>query len=507
MKYMLKVHYMLKVRLEERTICDILGYGEFKLRIRSEIVLFQRKKVTPVLLMLAAIFMLSFPALAFADVREAGLHRLAGYDRYKTATEIAQAGWPESEYALLAYGENYPDALASAPLARKYDAPTLLTTSNSLPATTKQTLRDLQVKNVIIIGGTGVIFASVDAELQEMGINVSRVFGYDKYETAVEVARRLDSPSELFVVTGEDFPDALSAASIAGIRQTPIILVPQDTVPDSVKAYISAHSVNKSYIVGDSSIISDEVGRHFSNAERILGSNRYARNVAINKKFAGDFTSNIVSMATGEIFADALTGTAYAAKLAAPIVLVSNNPLTVTKNYCQDMSAKASNVYVFGGTGIIPDYVLQNLNLSADKLVLAEEERQIEVNAFMAEVLRLTNVEREKEGLKALVGGNALLDQAAAKRASEAIVNWAHTRPNGKDWFTVFSEFGINWYTMAGENLYCGSIGTPEDAVDSWMDSPGHRDCLMRPEFTQLGVGVDVDDRGVVFVSQLFMQE
>ncbi|KJR45615.1 N-acetylmuramoyl-L-alanine amidase [Desulfosporosinus sp. I2] len=51
---------------------------------------------------------------------------MAGFDRFETASKIAKSGWTQSDYAILAYGGNYPDALSSAPLAKKYNAPILL---------------------------------------------------------------------------------------------------------------------------------------------------------------------------------------------------------------------------------------------------------------------------------------------------------------------------------------------------------------------------------------------
>jgi serine protease Do len=109
--------------------------------------------------------------------------RLAGQTRYDTASAIAKQGWTQSDYAILAFGENYPDALASAPLAKKYNSPVLLTNTSHLPDVTKQTLLDLKVKNVFIVGGTAVISTTVESELQSVGISSTRIAGIDKYET------------------------------------------------------------------------------------------------------------------------------------------------------------------------------------------------------------------------------------------------------------------------------------------------------------------------------------
>lgn len=164
------------------------------------------------------------------------------------------------------------------------------------------------------------------------------------------------------MVTGEDYPDALSVASIASMKQIPIILVPHDSMPDNVKNYISTLNVGKTYVVGDSNIISDQVAQQFPNIVRILGADKYARNILINQTFITDFNSDSICLATGEGFADALAGTAYSAKISEPITFVNNNSPANTRSYYQQRFADASHVYVFGGTGIIPDSVITDLN-------------------------------------------------------------------------------------------------------------------------------------------------
>lgn len=288
--------------------------------------------------------------------------RLAGPDRYATAQAIAKQGWTQADYAVLAYGENFPDALSAVVLAKKYSAPILLTSGDNLPSITKQTLTDLQVKNVLIIGGTGVIPVSIETELQSMGITPTRIAGQDRYETSIKIAQLISSPSQLIVTTGEDYPDALSIAPIAGVKQIPIILVPKDFLPEVVKSYISSLNINKTYVIGDSSIIGDTVCNQFPNPERIVGTDKYERNIAINKEFESSFNSGSICIATGEGFADALTGAAYAAELAEPIILVQNTPASDTENYYQKRLTNVNNVYLFGGTGVIPDALIQGLN-------------------------------------------------------------------------------------------------------------------------------------------------
>lgn len=317
------------------------------------------KKLWSTLLVLTLLFTFCFPSLVLAST---AYTRIAGLTRYETSAQIATSGWSQSDYAVLCYGENYPDALASAPLAKKYNAPILLTMQNSLPDSTKQALTSLKVKTCIIVGGTGVISSNIDSQLQSMGISVNRVFGNDKYETAIAVAQQVTTtPSSIFVCNADDFGDALSVAPIASVQQSPIILVSSDSMPDSVKNYIASNKISKTYAIGYSDIILDSIINQFPNPERITGSDKYSRNVNINKYFNSTFASSGCGIATGEQFADALSSTAYLAKINEPLVLVNFNSPNDTRSYYQQRMGDQSKVFVFGGTGIVPDSVVSSL--------------------------------------------------------------------------------------------------------------------------------------------------
>jgi len=295
--------------------------------------------------------------------------RLAGNTQYDTSSVIAKKGWSQSDYAILAYGENFPDALAAAPLAHKYDAPILLTENQNLTPVIKQTLQDLKVKNVFIVGGNAVISSTVENQIKEIGINVTRLAGNDQYDTAIEIAKQLGTIQKVSVVTGGDFTDALSIASVSAINNSPIILVPKDYLPESVKSYLNSNIITNSYIVGGTGLISDSVASEFPNAERISGTEKYDTNIAVLKRFDVNYDSKTVFIATGNGFADALSGTAYASKVSAPIILLSNTPSETTKSYYKQRLTKANNVYVFGGTGIIPDSVIQGLTTIAPTVI------------------------------------------------------------------------------------------------------------------------------------------
>lgn len=326
-----------------------------------------KKRMASAVLTLIMLIALIFPGQTLAGTTPT-VNRLAGQDRYETAAAIARQ-WSHSDYGILVSGENYPDALASAPLAQKHQAPILLTTSDALPAPTKQALADLQVNHVIIVGGTGVIALSIEAELQAMGISTTRLAGQNRHETALKIAGQIQSsPSQLFVCTGDDFADALSIAPIAAMEQIPIILVSSDSLASSVQEYLDLHRayITKTFVIGYSDVISDQVAGQFPHVERIVGADKYARNITVNEKFNHLFSTGTLCIASGEGFADALAGSALAAQKSQPILLVNNAAPDTTKKYYQQRLASLEHITVFGGTGIIADKVMQDLKPTAD---------------------------------------------------------------------------------------------------------------------------------------------
>ena len=104
----------------------------------------------------------------------------------------------------------------------------------------------------------------------------------------------------------------------------------------------------------------------------------------------------------------------------------------------------------------------------------------------VAEVIRLVNAERAKQGLPAL-STNRTINGAAQVRALELPTLFSHNRPDGRSCFTALSEAGIR-YGAAGENIARG-YPTPAAVVEGWMNSPGHRANILNENFTTIGVG------------------
>jgi len=111
-----------------------------------------------------------------------------------------------------------------------------------------------------------------------------------------------------------------------------------------------------------------------------------------------------------------------------------------------------------------------------------------DVNAFEQEVVKLTNAERTKAGLKALQTDDKLMAAAREKSQDMQSKNYfSHTSPTFGSPFDRMKALGIT-YKSAGENIAQGQR-TPQEVVQAWMDSPGHRANILNANYTHIGVG------------------
>ncbi len=127
-----------------------------------------------------------------------------------------------------------------------------------------------------------------------------------------------------------------------------------------------------------------------------------------------------------------------------------------------------------------------------------------DIDAYALEVLDLVNVERAKYGLSPLQFHEGAFE-AAQVRAVELEKSFSHTRPNGSSCFTALNEAGVS-FRGAGENVAIGQQ-TPEQVVQAWMNSEGHRANILKDSYTHLGVGVYKTSSGQMAWAQLFITQ
>ena len=119
---------------------------------------------------------------------------------------------------------------------------------------------------------------------------------------------------------------------------------------------------------------------------------------------------------------------------------------------------------------------------------------------FASQVAALVNAERAKYGLSALTV-DTRVQQAALVRAKETAQSFSHTRPNGSSFSTALTEAGVS-YRTAGENIAYGQT-TPQQVMNAWMNSSGHRANILNANYTTIGVGYTVIN-GTAYWAQLF---
>lgn len=138
-----------------------------------------------------------------------------------------------------------------------------------------------------------------------------------------------------------------------------------------------------------------------------------------------------------------------------------------------------------------PDHQEPDINAPAEE----------ELHSYAMQVLNLVNAERAKAGLSELK-----LDRnvtaAANVRAKEIKQSFSHTRPNGSSFSSALTEQGIS-YKRSGENIAWGQK-TPEQVMNAWMNSDGHRANILNPNFENIGIGYYQDENGTNYWVQLF---
>lgn len=226
------------------------------------------------------------------------INRYYGKDRYETSVEVARH-LDQFDKIVLVNGLGFADALSIAPIAAKKGMPILLTPANSLPNSVSQFLNDITNNDYTQIYGYFVGgYASIGDNIRYKFKNMESLGGYDRYSTNIAVLNhfndkfkytdRLDF-SNIYMVGGQDFPDALSASALAQKNNSIIIL------SNKITTFKTEEFLNKEYdfiknitVVGGTGAVSD------SNIDDILfngrnnDSNGNLQNLGLATKFGED---------------------------------------------------------------------------------------------------------------------------------------------------------------------------------------------------------------------------
>ena len=296
-------------------------------------------------------------------------------DRIDTANTVAEwtyAAWNTSPPAahsadtvVIARSDIYADALAGSALAARFHGPLLLTQTASLdPRTLSELTRVLKPnanRTVYILGGTSAISQHTQDQITAAGYLVQRKGGVDRFQTAIDIDKTLvptyaTSPVTVLVATGLNFPDALSAGAVAGSRPNTVVVLSHDnTMPANTLSFIDSIPGRTVYGIGGPGVNAlSSVGIHLPASQQLQGSDRFITAVTVAKTFFG--APQVVGIATGYNFPDALAGGALIGNAGGPLLLTGPTGVpTQTAQYLSHASGSVNDVVIFGGTAVVGD--------------------------------------------------------------------------------------------------------------------------------------------------------
>lgn len=197
-----------------------------------------------------------FPAGA---ARRAGfsVRNIYGADPFETAAAVADAIGDTAPIpglgrtVILTGSRSFADSLAGAPIAAYAGIPMLLTTTDSLHPAALAWLTSSRAEHVLLIGGIRALSPQVEAAIEDLGINTTRIAGEARGPTAVLAAGTMakltaadDScPARQSVgLTASDitFADALGASALLGSLCAPLLLTPPDALAPSTRSKLRA---------------------------------------------------------------------------------------------------------------------------------------------------------------------------------------------------------------------------------------------------------------------------
>ncbi|AKA69365.1 cell wall-binding repeat-containing protein [Clostridium scatologenes] len=300
----------------------------------------------------------------------ANFQRISGADRMATSIAIAkeQFSSKQPDAVVLASGNDFPDALGGSGLAYKNNAPILLVGNsvNDSKAVFDYIANNLSKdKKIYALGGTASVSQEIFNYMTAQGYNLIRIGGKDRYETNKKIVDNLnvDKGTPIVITSGNNFADALSISSIASIKGYPILINDKDNLMANVGNYITSIQPSTIYVVGGTGVISANIETQIKNLNgniniiRLGGQDRYETSTLIAEKF--NLNTNIITIASGLNFPDALSGSVLAARKNSSVLLVDNNDVSRQKQLLNKQ--KITNVIVLGGEGSIKSSTVNSL--------------------------------------------------------------------------------------------------------------------------------------------------
>ncbi|WP_186329349.1 cell wall-binding repeat-containing protein [Agrococcus jejuensis] len=431
--------------------------------------------------------------LAHAPSADAAVSRIAGNDRYETSIAASRAtGWTGGA-VFLASGVNYADALAAGPVAAAERGNLLLTMPGGIPQNVIDRIAQLRPSEIVIVGGTGSIAAGVEQQAASLAPLVTRIAGSDRVETSMLLLDRMRAmgtvPTDVWVVSGTNFADALTAGAVAARYRHGLVLATAGD--DRFRQLIGSRldGVQAFRIAGGNAAVDSWVQRILYDTgkgiDRIAGANRYLTAVAINRQFTPSTTNARIMLASGESFPDGLSAATVAASQGMPLYLTMRHCMPVSEVRQEMQRLGARDIAVVGGTAVVTN---SSANLDACP----------DVGAIQQELISLVNQQRAAAGVPALGAHGGLMSMAQSWSGQMAAQqSMVHST-------TFCNETFAMGFRRCAENIARTGSPSASGVMNAWMNSAGHRANILNANLTHIGVGLVQGSDGRWYWTQNF---
>jgi putative cell wall-binding protein/Tol biopolymer transport system component len=298
------------------------------------------------------------------------IERIGGADRYAVSASTSALKFNEGvPVAYVASGAVFPDALSGSAAAGLESGPVLLTEKDGIPSVVAAELKRLKPGRIVLLGGTASVSPAVQTALAEFvgkdAAKVTRIEGADRYDVSAKVSEVTfkENVGVAYVASGEVFPDALSGSAAAGLKKGPVLLVTKGGVPEKVKAELARLKPKAIVVLGGTATVAEtvitELKKTVIDTKRLAGADRYVLSAEVaNASFLA--TGGTVFVASGQVFPDALSGSAAAIRAQAPVLLVTSGqiPGDVAGQLTR---LKPTRIVVLGGENTISAAVYEQL--------------------------------------------------------------------------------------------------------------------------------------------------
>ena len=293
------------------------------------------------------------------------VQRISGENRVQTAIEVSKKMFKEgTNKVVLANQDNYSDVLTAAPFAKANNASLLYISSKSISKEVMSEISRLKAKEITIIGGEKSVDEGLKKELEKRNFKVDRLSGSDRYKTSAQIAAKLigDKTTTLEIASGENYADALSLNNAAEKDKAPILLVRVNAIDKSVEDVIKSSKASLINIAGREKSVSENTKANIkkiskATINRIGGANRYETSILL-AKYSG--AKEVVVVASGEDFADALVAAPFSAQQKGAILLTNKDKLSDNaEKFIKD--TKFNKSYVIGGEKSVSEKVIEQL--------------------------------------------------------------------------------------------------------------------------------------------------